>query len=135
MSRALLSGIELRCRRKMLGLNQEELAGWLGVAQATVSRWEGTALLPGGNTLGEETDELETALDDIVNGYVRGAKAGAGPAVLIVEDSDEAFWAAHPDKEGVPVAVQQVAAGLAQRRLAAAGVAAHIRAGTERPNV
>lgn len=40
-------GREIKTRRKALKLGQVELAEHLGVSQATVSRWESGAMVPG----------------------------------------------------------------------------------------
>jgi transcriptional regulator with XRE-family HTH domain len=122
--------MEVRCRRRALGLNQEELADVLGVKQTTVSRWESGGQVPPGVV--DELDDLADDLERLEAAYVTWAEAAARqtgePVVLLVAVSDEGFWAAHPDSDGLPVAVQQVAAGRAQRRLDEAGVEATIMA-------
>jgi putative zinc finger/helix-turn-helix YgiT family protein len=69
--RRLLTPVQIREGRKALGLLQQELAERLGVAEATISRWETGALIQ------------SRAMDNLLRAYfalpeVRAALRGAG---------------------------------------------------------
>lgn len=102
-------GYELRCRRLALGLNQADLAARLDTKQVKVSRWE----IESGEVpewIEREVSELEQQQDQLVASYVAAGTANAYA-------DEDAWWAAAPEFEGVPVAVQLVAAARARRQL------------------
>lgn len=102
------NGIEVQARREALGLTQPRLAEYLGVAQPTISSWErGTRKVPPGilaeiEHLEERYSALEDAMCDVVESM-------AEPPVLITHATDESFWAAHPEHEGLPAVLHRVA--------------------------
>lgn len=104
-----MMGHELRCRRLALGLDQRDLADVCDTKQLTVSRWEtGSRAVP--EFVDREVTELEQQQDQLVASYVASGVAGA-------HVDEEAWWAAAPEFEGVPLAVQLVAAARARRQL------------------
>lgn len=104
-----MMGHELRCRRLALGLDQRDLADVLKTKQFKVSRWEtGAAGVP--EWVAPEITVVEQQQDQLVASYV-----AAGTARAYVDE--ETWWAAAPKFEGVPLAVQLVAAARARRQL------------------
>ena len=104
-------GIELLARRTALGLSQGRLAATLGVAQNTVSAWEkGTRTIPAG--IDAELARLEDAREDMVD-LMLATLDDHPDAALRVHESDSAFWVAHPECDGLPYEVQQIAAAMA----------------------
>ncbi|WP_286958872.1 helix-turn-helix domain-containing protein [Arsenicicoccus sp. UBA7492] len=71
MMSELISGPEVAARRLALGLSQAALADVLGVKQATVSRWEAGARVPGAG-VDAELAVLEDQLEQLVEQQVRG---------------------------------------------------------------
>jgi len=110
-----MQAIELKARREALGLSQAELADTLGVRQATVSRWE-TESNPIPEGIDAELADLAGTRDALVRRMVTLGEQ-SDRAIFTVYQDDESFWAAHPEMEGVPAAVQRVAAALAQAEL------------------
>ena len=76
--------LTLRCYRKSLGLDQDELAELLDVAQATVSRWEAGIRAPRDPVeVLMRLYELLDTFDDVVNDVVELAmRDDAGPVIL-----------------------------------------------------
>jgi transcriptional regulator with XRE-family HTH domain len=124
---SVIGAVELRCRREALGLSQQALGCVLGVKQATVSRWEAGRVAPEG--LGAEMDQLEAAMAGLVaaaDGAARAALAAGSEPAFLVHLSNEEFWRAHPDSDGLPAAMLRVAAARARAALAAEGFRAEI---------
>ncbi|GAA2179940.1 hypothetical protein GCM10009785_08770 [Brooklawnia cerclae] len=107
-----MNGVELAARRIALGLtSQGRLADVLGVSQPAVSAWEkGTRGIPEG--IDGEIEQLEEARDMITERMLYALELDPG-APLIVHLSDETWWAAHPECDGIPHEVQMIAAALA----------------------
>jgi DNA-binding transcriptional regulator YiaG len=110
-----MSPVELRARRRALGLGQDGLASALGVAQNTVSTWEGGRRgIPAG--LDDSIAKLEDARDDLVDralDAISAAREAEGEPVLFIYATDQRLWDTHPETEGIPVEVHQVAMALA----------------------
>jgi putative zinc finger/helix-turn-helix YgiT family protein len=92
----LLSDEQIRIARKRLGLSQKELAERLGMAEATISRWETGALLQ------------SRAMDNLLRVFfacpeVRHVLCGAGqdPALGIIQHEQHALPLPSLDKPGL----------------------------------
>lgn len=127
-----------------LGLSQNEIDDWLGIARNRYSQWEnGARRFP--TEVVEKLEELigtrDTWADEMVHaavGYLPKSSGGFdGPlgrwSVIpapIVElptyVNDNEFWRARPECDGIPAGVHRSATALAWSRLRAAGVAAVI---------
>lgn len=92
-----MSPAELRMVREAVGLTQEDLAVWLGVADRTVRRWEaGTSHVPDG--VREALEARERALVEHAD-KIAGQLRDAADAVLSVPRDGEppetaAYWRA-----------------------------------------
>lgn len=54
------------CKRKAIGLSQEELANKLGVARQTISPWKRDIFLPDGTSLIALSKIFNCSIDDLV---------------------------------------------------------------------
>jgi transcriptional regulator with XRE-family HTH domain len=121
-----LSGREVRSRRLDLpgSVAQDKLAGLLGVSQNLVSKWEAGAR-PVPYRIETELRGIETSMEADVEAMtvslVDAVKAHPGTPIAAWGTNEE-FWAAHPDSDGLPVDLQQVAAARAQKRLRDMGI-------------
>jgi len=114
-----MTPIELRARREALGLSQGLLADWLGVRQATVSRWEaGKQPIPGDHP-GEPGVEAKLArLEDAVEGLIDRAVAAIDAAADAADDDGfegVVLYVGDTDVDGVPAAAHRVAMARARR--------------------
>lgn len=64
-------------RRKVVGLTQKELAGYLGVTNKAVSKWETGGGLPDVGMLRELCRILEISVDELMDGEQRGTGGGS----------------------------------------------------------
>lgn len=101
--------IELQARREALGLSQGSLASLLGVAQATIARWEsGTRGIP--ENLSEELAQQEEIVENLLDRASEWLDAVDGePIELRVYATDADLWAAHPEMLGIPSVLHRVA--------------------------
>ena len=106
-----ITGTELRCRRLALGLDQSDLAAMLDVKQMVVSRWE-TSKRPTPPGVVLEITQREDQQDALTTGYIA---SGRELGELYAHPTEEEFWAAQPQMQGVPLAVQHVAVARARR--------------------
>ena len=104
-----MTPIELRSRREALGLNQTDLAQFLGVKQSAVSHWEmGRRPIPDG--INGELNALEDQLEAILELTAEMLDATTDrPIELRVWPDDESFWAANPDYRPLPAVLFRVA--------------------------
>lgn len=101
--------IELQARREALGLSQGLLASLLGVAQATIARWE-----TGQRGIPPNLDEELAAQEEIVEQLLDHAadlldEADGEPVTLTVYLADSDLWSAHPEMMGIPAVLHRVA--------------------------
>ena len=114
--------LTLRCYRKQLGLDQDELAELLGVAQATISRWEAGKRLPKDPVeilLGLQ--ELAETFDDVVEDIIAlAAHDDDGRIILTTYRADEHWWLAdeHARDMALPASMHQAATARAAREIA-----------------
>jgi len=129
-------------RANGLGLTQNEVDDWLGVSHNSYSRWEiGIRRFPE-----EQSKKLEDLVgtrdqwaDAMMESAMRSVREQANvhqsgkwvgyplaPVELRTYATDEAFWVAHPEFQGIPAGVHRSAAALAWSRLRAAGVSSVI---------
>jgi transcriptional regulator with XRE-family HTH domain len=113
-----LTGTELAARRRALGLSQGQLAAHLKKDQTTISRWESGERQTSA-TLNSEIGHLEERLESLVDATVSYVETvaydvGIENVSILVHQTDESFWRAHPEHEGLPVVLQQVAAAHAR---------------------
>lgn len=114
--------LTLRCYRKSLGLDQDELAELLDVAQATVSRWEAGIRAPRDPVeVLMRLYELLDTFDDVVNDVVELAmRDDAGPVILTTYAFDEHWWLADERARdlALPASMHQAATAQAAREIA-----------------
>ena len=112
----------LRCYRKSLGLDQDELAELLDVAQATVSRWEAGIRAPRDPVeVLMRLYELLDTFDDVVNDVVELAmRDDDGPVILTTYEVDEHWWLADERARdlALPASMHQAATAQAAREIA-----------------
>ena len=112
----------LRCYRKSLGLDQDELAELLDVAQATVSRWEAGIRAPRDPVeVLMRLYELLDTFDDVVEGIEELAmRDDAGPVILTTYKVDEHWWLADERARdlALPASMNQAATAQAAREIA-----------------
>jgi hypothetical protein len=112
-----MSPAELRCRREALGLSQWALGEALAIPQVDISRMElGSQPMPPSLGCGVESLENQMASMRLAMRQIADAAIDLGDTpTLIAHLSDQGFWRAHPDADGLPAAVQRVAAAHARR--------------------
>lgn len=112
----------LRCYRKSLGLDQDELAELLDVAQATVSRWEAGIRAPRDPVeVLMRLYELLDTFDDVVEGIAELAmRDDAGRVILTTYKVDEHWWLADERARdlALPASMHQAATAQAAREIA-----------------
>ena len=112
----------LRCYRKSLGLDQDELAELLDVAQATVSRWEAGIRAPRDPVeVLMRLYELLDTFDDVVEGIEELAmRDDAGRVILTTYKVDEHWWLADERARdlALPASMHQAATAQAAREIA-----------------
>lgn len=115
--------LTLRCNRKNLGLDQDELAELLDVAQATVSRWEAGLRTPRDPVevlmrLYELNDTFDDVVDDVVALAMRD---DAGRVILTTYAINEHWWLADERARdmALPASMHQAATGQAAREISA----------------
>lgn len=112
----------LRCYRKSLGLDQDELAELLDVAQATVSRWEAGIRAPRDPVeVLMRLYELLDTFDDVVEGIAELAmRDDAGLVILTTYEVDEHWWLADERARdlALPASMHQAATAQAAREIA-----------------
>lgn len=112
----------LRCYRKSLGLDQDELAELLDVAQATVSRWEAGIRAPRDPVeVLMRLYELLDTFDDVVNDVVELAmRDDAGRVILTTYAINEHWWLADERARdlALPASMHQAATAQAAREIA-----------------
>lgn len=109
--------LTLRCYRKSLGLDQDELAELLDVAQATVSRWEAGIRAPRDPVeVLMRLHELNDAFDDVVALAMRD---DAGRVILTTYKVDEHWWLADERARdlALPASMHQAATAQAAREI------------------
>lgn len=115
--------LTLRCYRKSLGLDQDELAELLDVGQNTISRWEAGIRTPRDPVevlmrLYELSDTFDDVVDDVVALAVRDDD---GRVILTTYKADEHWWLA--DERAcdlaLPASMHQAATAQAAREISA----------------
>lgn len=117
--------IELKARREALGLNQEDMAGLLGVTQATLSNWEsGTRTPRDPLTVAMRVYQIEDVHDKIIDdlceiGEHSSAVRDTPEVTLRTYRTDEAYWAndTHAREMGWPAILHRSACAWAKRIL------------------
>lgn len=107
-------GRRLRRLRRLRGLKQDVLAGWAGVAQATVSRWESGELEPRPEIVGKLLAQLARGVDGQADAPLRRLIDMSALPVHLVVDADHRLLAASRPRERE---WGQTAAGLVGRSL------------------
>jgi len=114
--------LTLRCYRKSLGLDQDELAELLDVAQATVSRWEAGIRAPRDPVeVLMRLHELNDAFDDVVDDVVALAmRDDDGRVILTTYTINEHWWLADEGARdmALPASMHQAATAQAARAIA-----------------
>lgn len=112
----------LRCYRKSLGLDQDELAELLDVTQATVSRWEAGIRAPRDPVeVLMRLYELLDTFDDVVNDVAELAmRDDDGRVILTTYAIDEHWWLADERARdlALPASMHQAATAQAAREIA-----------------
>ncbi len=105
---------ELLQRRIALGMSQGDLAAYLGVKQSSVSAWErGTRSIPPVEGELRILEERFAILVDRMLEIGEQVLEQEGELTLMVHTDDKRFWAAHPELDGLPVAIHAAAARIA----------------------
>jgi len=116
-----MEGIEMMARREALGLDRADMARVVGCDLALVAEFE-----EGRQPVLAHVEARLAALEfvrDQISGVLQRHLA---PPVLTTYTSDDDFWQAWPDMDGVPACVHRVATADALRSLTWAGVEARI---------
>jgi len=115
--------LTLRCYRKSLGLDQDELAELLDVAQNTISRWEAGIRAPRDPVevlmrLHELSDVFDDVVEDVVALAMRDA---AGRVILTTYKIGEHWWLADDRARdlALPASMHQAATAQAAREISA----------------
>ena len=112
----------LRCYRKSLGLDQDELAELLDVAQNTISRWEAGIRAPRDPVeVLMRLYELLDTFDDVVNDVAELAmRDDDGRVILTTYEVDEHWWLADERARdlALPASMHQAATAQAAREIA-----------------
>lgn len=115
--------LTLRCNRKSLGLDQDELAELLDVTQATVSRWEAGIRAPRDPVeVLMRLHELNDAFDDVVDDVAELAvRDDDGRVILTTYKVDEHWWLADERARdlALPASMHQAATAQAAREISA----------------
>lgn len=115
--------LTLRCYRKRLGLDQDELAELLGVAQATISRWEAGIRVPKDPVeVLMRLHELIEVFDDVVDDVAELAmRDDDGRVILTTYKVDEHWWLADERARdlALPASMHQAATAQAAREISA----------------
>lgn len=115
-----IQAIELVARREALGFSKQEMAAYLGIHQPNYSNMEqGKRAFPFGAL--SEIMRLEQIVDDLVDRMVelveQVVEQGQEPA-LVTHATDQSFWAAHPEHDGLPARLHRIACARAASELA-----------------
>lgn len=114
--------LTLRCYRKNLGLDQDELAELLNVGQNTVSRWEAGIRTPRDPVeVLMCLHELSDIFDDVVEGIAELAmRDDDGLVILTTYEVDEHWWLADERARdlALPASMHQTATAQAAREIA-----------------
>ena len=114
--------LTLRCYRKSLGLDQDELAELLDVAQNTVSRWEAGIRTPRDPVeVLMRLYELLDTFDDVVNDVAELAmRDDDGRVILTTYAINEHWWLADERARdlALPASMHQAATAQAAREIA-----------------
>ena len=114
--------LTLRCYRKSLGLDQDELAKLLDVAQNTVSRWEAGIRAPRDPVeVLMRLHKLSDTFDDVVDGVAELAvRDDDGRVILTTYKVDEHWWLADERARdmALPASMHQAATAQAARAIA-----------------
>lgn len=103
-----ITGTELRARREALSFAQVAFAQHLKVPSKTLNRWEtGRSKIPPG--VAAELELLEDALESLVERMLDEVEDSPPDVVLMTHVDDAAFWAVHPEHEGLPSIIHRVA--------------------------
>lgn len=93
LTRDRISPLELRCRRKALGLSREDFAERLDVRNSTVAKWEsGRTHVPEG--VRADLEALEDFLDAQTVTYLRGAEGAQRISLGSDEIQSSLHWVA-----------------------------------------
>lgn len=115
--------LTLRCYRKSLGLDQDELAELLDVAQNTVSRWEAGIRAPRDPVeVLMRLHELDDVFDDVVYDVIALAMRDDDDRVILTTyTTDEHWWLADERARdlALPASMHQAATAQAAREIAA----------------
>lgn len=113
--------LTLRCHRKSLGLDQDELAELLDVAQNTISRWEAGSRTPRDPVeVLMRLYKLSDIFDDVVDGVIELAMRGDdGRVILTTYKIDEHWWLADARARdmALPASMHQAATAQAAREI------------------
>ena len=114
--------LTLRCYRKSLGLDQDELAELLDVTQATVSRWEAGIRTPRDPVeVLMRLHELGDVFDDVVDDVAELAMRDDDSRVILTTYRvDEHWWLADEQARdlALPASMHQAATAQAARAIA-----------------
>lgn len=115
--------LTLRCYRKSLGLDQDELAELLDVAQNTISRWEAGIRSPRDPVeVLMRLHELNDAFDDVVDDVIALAmRDDDGHVILTTYQINEHWWLADERARdlALPASMHQAATAQAAREISA----------------
>lgn len=104
-----MNPLEMRARREALGLSQQAFGRLLGVEQASISRWEdGTRAPRDWASIDALLIKLEDQCEELTQDLLDMLDENDAPVVALYA-RDEDFWAACPERNGLPAAVHRVA--------------------------
>ncbi|QPK81105.1 DUF1870 family protein [Schaalia sp. ZJ405] len=112
--------LTLRSYREALGLTQDEASRYVGVKQATWSRWEGGKSHPQDpNGVIDDLEDIMNFRDEILDELCevvehKSAVLGDPTVTLVTYPTDEAFHAANPRarEKNIPSAIHRSAAAI-----------------------